>query len=308
MDIQNTIRIISRNSELALWQARFVEQEIKRIYPQVKVEIKGITTQGDKLLDRSLDKIGGKGLFIKELEQSLLCNEADIAVHSLKDLPANLMSEFTIAAILERENPRDAFISNTYKTLKEMPVDAIIGTSSIRRVAILNKYYPHLKVRLLRGNILTRLKKLDCDEYDGIILAVAGLKRLGLEERIKEYLSKDQFVPAIGQGALAIEVLSSNSELITTMNKLNDEDTSIAVLAERELGRLLQASCSVPIAAHATIKSDILQLHAIILDKESNQYCSATISGLKADYKQIANNSANELLRQGAASILKKYT
>ena len=306
--MQKKLRIISRNSDLAMWQARHVEQQINLLYPDIDIEIIGITTQGDKLLDRSLDKIGGKGLFIKELEVALQNNLADLAVHSLKDLPANLTPGFKIAAILEREEPADAFVSNTFASIKSMPEGAVIGTSSIRRVAILKKYYPHLYVKLLRGNVITRLKKLDNAEYDAIILAVAGLKRLGLAHRIREHLSKEEFVPAIGQGALAIETIDSNTEVCNLLASLNNLISSVEVACERELGRIMQASCSVPIAAHATISGDSLTLHAIILDKETGQFCSSVVSSQPEKYLFVANECAVELIAQGALAILEKYS
>ena len=306
--MQKKLRIISRNSDLAMWQARHVQQQINLHYPDINIEIIGITTQGDRLLDRSLDKIGGKGLFIKELEVALLNNKADLAVHSLKDLPANLTPGFKLAAILQREEPADALVSNTYASIKTMPDGAIIGTSSIRRVAILNKYYPHLQVKLLRGNVITRLKKLDNFEYDAVILAVAGLKRLGLEQRICEYLPKDEFVPAIGQGALAIETSDSNNELNQLLAILNNLPSSIEVACERELGRIMQASCSVPIAAHAIISGDSLKLHAIILDKETGQFCSSIVTSHAEKYLFVANQCAEELIAQGALAILEKYS
>lgn len=305
--MEKTLRIITRNSQLAMWQAQHVQTKIRELHPEINVEIIGITTQGDRILDKSLDKIGGKGLFIKELEYALLEGRAEIAVHSLKDLPANLSEGFTIAAVLEREESSDAFVSNNYTTLESLPNNAIVGTSSARRVAVLNRYYPHLQVKLLRGNVLTRLKKLDDGEYDGIILAVAGLKRLGLSDRIKQFLSKDEFVPAIGQGALAIEVLASNEYLYHLIKPLTHEDTNICVSGEREVGRFLQASCSIPIAAHATILRDELRLHAIILDKETGKYCSSIQLGRKENYLSIANLCATELLAQGADVILQKY-
>ena len=303
----NNIRIITRNSKLAMWQANHVADRITEAYPNITTEVIGITTDGDRFLNTSLDKIGGKGLFIKELEHSLLKNEADIAVHSLKDLPANLNPNFTIAAVLEREDPSDALISNKYLSLEEMPEGSIIGTSSLRRSSILNKYYPKLQIKLLRGNIITRISKLDNNEYDGIILAASGIKRLGLQNRIKQYLNKDIFIPSIGQGALAVETLKNNQWLVGLLGQLTNTKTFIEVSCEREVGRVLEASCSVPIGAHATIDNTELKLNAIILDKETGYCAKSTIVGESKDYMSLAKDCANELIVNGALDILKKY-
>ncbi len=305
--MQNTIRIITRNSELALWQAHHVAQKITELYPTITTQIIGVTTEGDRFLDSSLDKIGGKGLFIKELENSLLKNEADIAVHSLKDLPANLCSSFSIAAVLEREDSADVLISNKYQNLEDMPNGTVIGTSSLRRSSIINRHYPKLQVKLLRGNIITRIKKLDNNEYDAIILASAGVKRLGLSQRIKQSLSKDIFIPSIGQGALAIEVLQSNYFMVELLSKLTHQKTFIEVSSEREVGRVLGASCSVPIGVHAIIQNHSLKLDAIILDKETGNCVSSTIIGEAKDYITLARACASKLVGNGALNILEKY-
>lgn len=305
------IRIISRNSKLAMWQALHVEEQLKLKYPHLKVEIIGITTEGDRILDKSLDKIGGKGLFIKELESQLLLGNADIAVHSLKDLPANLLGEFELAAILPRENPFDALVSNKYTSLEEMPENAIIGTSSARRVAILKRYYPHLKVKLLRGNLQTRLAKLDNGDYDAIILAVAGLKRLGLSERIVQILPKDKFIPAIGQGALAVEVACNSAnydQLIQLLKPLNDELTATAVGAEREMGKYLNASCNIPIAGFAEIVNGKIILCGLIADIEQNKYLDVMLSEDNyRDFVQLGQKCAHQLINDGASDIILKY-
>lgn len=302
------IRIISRNSKLAMWQAEHVQQQLHAHYPTLEVEIIGITTEGDRILDQSLEKIGGKGLFIKELERQLLTGAVDIAVHSLKDLPANLSTEFELAAVLPRENPFDALVSNNYKSLEEIPQDGVIGTSSARRVAILKRYYPHLQVKLLRGNLQTRLAKLDNGEYDAIILAVAGLKRLGLSERITQILPSDKFIPAIGQGALAIEICHGRDDLRKLLEPLNDVNTAVAIGAEREMGRYLNASCNIPIAGFAQIIDDKLTLTALIADVECGEYLDAVSVAEVADFIGLGKICANELLAQGAARILDKYT
>lgn len=301
------LRIISRNSALALWQANFVKASLNELYPDLQTEIIGITTQGDKILDRSLDKIGGKGLFIKELELALLEDTADIAVHSLKDLPAKLNPDFILGAILKREDPTDAFISNNYSKIEDLPKNSIIGTSSPRRIAILKQYYPHLSVKLLRGNLSTRLNKLDNNEYDAIILASAGLKRLGLESRIQQKLSLDQFIPAIGQGALAVEVLGSRSDLIELIQSLQDLDTFLSAYIERKIGEKLGASCSVPIAVYAQVINDTIKINCAIWDLEINKCCQYRRQVNKSEYENAIEQCIDDLLRQGAKSILDKY-
>lgn len=301
------IRIISRNSKLAMWQAELVKAQLIQHYPQLIVKIIGITTEGDRVLDKALDEIGGKGLFIKELEYQLLAGSADIAVHSLKDLPANLLSEFAIGAILPRGNPFDALVSNHYTSLDAIPAGSLIGSSSARRVAILNKYYPKLKTKLLRGNLQTRINKLDNGEYDAIILAVAGLERLGLEARIAQVLPAAQFIPAIGQGALAIEICTERPELKKLLEPLNDLISASRVGAEREMGRFLKASCNLPIAGFAELVENKLHLNALIADSQAGIYLTASASGQLDDYIALGQECAQQLLAQGAASIVTKY-
>jgi hydroxymethylbilane synthase len=301
------IRIVTRNSNLALWQANFVKDQLVKCYPDLEVEIIGVTTSGDKILAKSLDKVGGKGLFIKELENALLENLADIAVHSLKDLPARLNSIFSIGAILKREDAADAFVSNKYKSLDVMPNNAVIGTSSARRIAILKQDYPHLNIKLLRGNIQTRLAKLDNKDYDGIILAVAGLKRLNLSNRITQRLQPNKFLPAIGQGALAVEILSSNNSLIDFLKPLNDITTSLEVGMERQLGSKLNASCSVPIAIYARSIGDEVKLDAMLWDIEDNFCTSCSIQVHKSRHSEAVDYCLNELNNQGVQDIITKY-
>lgn len=302
------VTIITRNSKLAMWQALHVKQLLQTEYPELEVLISGITTEGDRILDQSLEKIGGKGLFIKELEYQLLAGNADIAVHSLKDLPANLPSEFELAAILKREDAHDAFVSNKYKSLDEMPVNSVVGSSSARRVAILKRYYPHLQIKLLRGNLQTRLAKLDNNEYDAIILAVAGLKRLGLEERITQVLADDKFIPAIGQGALAIEIKAGALELKKLLAPLNDNISVALVGAEREMGRHLNASCNIPLAGFARIVDNQLKLSALLADVNANIYLTAEVSGAPEDYMSIGKSCAEQLINQGAAEIVQRLS
>lgn len=301
------IRIATRKSKLALWQTNYVAKLLQNQYSDLEVRIVGRTTSGDKIQNTSLSEIGGKGLFIKELEEAMLCNEADIAVHSLKDLPVKLDERFTLAAILPREDPGDAFISNKYTTLDLMPHGGIIGTSSIRRKAFLHKYYPHLQVKLLRGNVDTRLNKLDNDEYDGIILAVAGIKRLGLESRIKEYLAIDKFVPSIAQGVIAIEVLKSNPDISKIISVLSHKDTILAVTIEREVGRSLGASCNLPFAVYAEVRANKAEVQAVVMNENAEDYYVANIEG-DAEYPlDIAKSCVKKLLTLGAQKVLDKY-
>lgn len=301
------IRIISRSSPLALWQTNYIKDLLNKLYSHLKIEIIGITTTGDSILDRSLDKIGGKGLFTKELEVALLNGSADLAVHSAKDLPAVLPTEFMLSGFLVREDARDVFVAKLYSSLDDLPNGAVIGTSSSRRAMLLHRYYPHCQIKLLRGNIHTRLKKLNDGEYDGIVLAAAGLNRLGLSQLIKQYLNKAQFIPSIGQGALAIELLKNNTELYNLVDILKDADTDIAIKTEREVGRILQAGCSVPIAAHAWFEHGLLHLKSCIYDKDQGISCEFYGSSVREEYLNLATNCANELLAQGANIILEKY-
>lgn len=294
------LRIITRKSPLAMWQAEYVAKQLCALYPKLQVDIKGVVTVGDKILDKSLDKIGGKGLFIKELEVELLNHGADMAVHSLKDVSAVVDPLFQIIPVFEREDPRDVFVANKSQpitTLSSLPLGAVIGTSSARRIAILNKHYSHLKTKLLRGNLHTRISKLDAsDEYSGIILAKAGLTRIGLESRITEILDPTIFIPAIGQGSLAIEILSSRAtELHGILTPLMHADTEIAVTCEREVGRLLNANCSTPIAVHASIEDEKVTLNAMRATPDLLIYKYATVRGDKSDYCDLARQCAMQL-------------
>lgn len=300
------LKIISRNSALAMWQANHVKELLVQNYPDLSVEIIGITTAGDRILDKSLDKIGGKGLFIKELEQQLLDGTADIAVHSLKDLPANLPEGFTLAAVLDRENPFDALVSNHYSTLDSLPDGGIIGTSSARRMAILRRYYPHLQIKMLRGNLQTRITKLDNDEYDAIILAVAGLKRLGLDGRIRQILPEEEFIPAIGQGVLGIEICNSRSDLQELLRPLHDINSAAMIGAEREMGRYLNASCNIPLAGFAKIVDGKLKLNALLADSRQHCYLAASASGDIGDFINIGQTCARKLIQDGALTVIER--
>jgi hydroxymethylbilane synthase len=252
--------IATRESRLALWQAEHVKAMLEERGHEVS--LLGMTTKGDQILDRSLSKVGGKGLFVKELEVALEEGRADLAVHSLKDVPMDLPEGFALACVMEREDPRDAFVSNKYVSLDELPQGAVVGTSSLRRVVLLRALRPDLKIDPLRGNIDTRLRKLDEGKYDAIVLAAAGLKRLGLAQRIKSVFEIDMMLPSAGQGALGIEVRAQRRDLLDALDHLAHQATWMAVAAEREVSRAMGGSCSMPLAAHATYSGEYLQLRA----------------------------------------------
>ena len=258
-----TTLIATRESRLALWQAEHVRDLLTERFG-LRVQLLGMTTRGDQILDRTLSKVGGKGLFVKELEAALEEGRAHLAVHSLKDVPMNLPPGFELAAVLEREDPRDAFVSNTHATLAALPQGARVGTSSLRRVVQLGALRPDLDVQPLRGNLDTRLRKLDDGEYDAIVLAAAGLKRLGLTTRIRAHFEPEQMLPCAGQGALGIEVRADAHALLEQLGSLTDRPTWLAVQAERAVSRALGGSCSVPLAAHATWAGDVLELRAAL--------------------------------------------
>ncbi|HUR87839.1 MAG TPA: hydroxymethylbilane synthase [Ramlibacter sp.] len=253
--------IATRESRLALWQAEHVKALLES--RGHSVSLLGMTTRGDQILDRSLSKVGGKGLFVKELEVALDEGRADLAVHSLKDVPMELPDGFALACVLEREDPRDAFVSNKYETLEQLPQGAVIGTSSLRRVVLLRAMRPDLQIEPLRGNLDTRLRKLDEGQYDAIVLAAAGLKRLGLSQRIKRVFEPEQMLPAAGQGALGIEARTSRRDLLEMLEPLAHQTTWLAVAAEREVSRAMGGSCSMPLAAFATFSGEYLQLRAV---------------------------------------------
>jgi len=255
-------------------------------------------------LDQPLAEIGGKGLFIKELEHALLNDDADLAVHSMKDVPMDLPEPFEICAISERENPSDAFISNKYASLDDLPQDAVVGTSSLRRQSLIKHTRPDLIIESLRGNLQTRLKKLDSGIYDAIILASAGLIRLNLENRIKSTLDVKQYTPSVGQGALGIEILKNKSELKEFLDFLNDEQTQIQVEAERKISKTLAGSCTVPMGAHASIKNNLLTIQAFVSSPDGIKMIRATDTGPCTEHLSLANNVAQSLIDQGAKNIL----
>jgi hydroxymethylbilane synthase len=259
-----TLTIATRESPLAMWQANFAADLIEKTFPNIKTKLLPMTTKGDQILNVTLDKIGGKGLFLKELEQAMLMGTADIAVHSMKDVPAEMPEEFTICSIFKRHDASDAFVSNKYNTLADLPQKAVVGTSSLRRQSQLLAIRPDLSVKALRGNVQTRLKKLDNDEYDAIILATAGLERMKLDDRIKSKLKANSWLPAVGQGAVGVECLSSRTDVIELMSQLNDETTHKCITAERAMNKILNGSCSSAIGASATLKNEMVQIQALV--------------------------------------------
>ena len=298
------IVIASRESLLAMWQAKFIQKRLGELYPQTEVSILGMTTRGDQILDQSLAKIGGKGLFIKELEQALEDGRADIAVHSMKDMPMNVPEGFALAAITEREDPRDAFVSIHYSGLDALPEGSVVGTSSLRRESQLRAQFPHLEVHPLRGNVQTRLRKLDEGQYAAIILAAAGLKRLGLSDRITALLSPEQSLPAVGQGALGIECRADRTDLVALMQPLHHQETAYCVEAERALSRVLGGSCQVPLGAFAEISGDTLQLRGFVAQPDGKRIVSDALNGKPETGITMGQQLAQKLITKGAGEIL----
>ena len=302
--IPKKIVIASRESALALWQAEFIKRWLIELYPQSEISILGMTTRGDQILNISLSKIGGKGLFIKELEQSMVEGRADIAVHSMKDLPMNMPPGFALAAIAEREDPRDAFVSNHYKSLDALPAGSVVGTSSLRRESQLRARFPYLQVQPLRGNVQTRLRKLDEGQYAAIILAAAGLKRLGLADRITTVLSPELSLPAVGQGALGIECLSERTDLIELMKPLHHIKTGQCVESERAMSRELGGSCQVPLGGFAEIIEGELVLRGFVASPDGSRILSAQLNGDPTAGETMGIHLAKDLKAQGADEIL----
>ncbi|WP_078117856.1 hydroxymethylbilane synthase [Thiosocius teredinicola] len=298
------IRIATRKSPLAMWQAEHVADALRKAHPGLEVELLGMSTQGDKILDTPLAKIGGKGLFVKELEQRMLEGDADIAVHSMKDVPVELPDGLHLAVILEREDPRDAFVSNHHASLVALPEGARVGTSSLRRQCQLADQRPDLEIIPLRGNVNTRLKKLDDGEYDAIILAAAGLLRLGLAERIRSFIDTEHSLPAIGQGAIGIECRSDDDRINSLLAPLHHAPTAARVRAERAMNHRLEGGCQVPIGGHATLDGDQLFLRGLVGTVDGSEIVRAEITGPEADAEQLGTALAEELLAHGAAKIL----
>ena len=296
--------IASRESRLAMWQAEHVCAALQQLYPRCNVSILGMTTRGDQILDRALSKVGGKGLFIKELEAALVEGRADLAVHSMKDVPVDLAPEFALAATLVREDPRDAFISNHFADLASLPPGSVVGTSSLRREAQIRRRYPQLVVQPLRGNLDTRLRKLDAGDYAAIVLAAAGLKRLGMAERIRAVLPPSESLPAAGQGALAIEVMAHRSDMIEWLKPLDHAETSICVRAERAISRALGGSCTVPLAAYAEMEAGRLRLRARVASPDGTSLAETETVGSLDNADAMAAAASTELLERGADRIL----
>ncbi|NVK22020.1 MAG: hydroxymethylbilane synthase [Kangiellaceae bacterium] len=304
-----TLRIATRQSPLALWQAEYVQDRLQQLHPELTVELVPMTTQGDKILGTPLTKIGGKGLFVKELEQAMLDGRADIAVHSMKDVPYQFPAGLELKIICEREDPSDAFVSNKYHCLDDLPCGAVVGTSSLRRKVQLLKARPDLVIKDLRGNVGTRLSKLDNGDYDAIILASAGLIRLDLESRIASRFDSELMLPAPGQGAVGIEARTNDPELDALLAPLQDEATAQRVLAERTITETLQASCQVPVAAFATLEQDeeqtTLHLKALV-GSEDGQLIEAQAHGLAEEALSIGHQVAQQLVEQGAMQLIEQ--
>lgn len=296
--------IATRASRLALWQAHHVRDLLLAQYPDCQVELLEMTTKGDRILDRTLSKIGGKGLFIKELETALLDGRADLAVHSLKDVPVDLTSPFALPVIMPRDDPRDAFVSNQYASLQEMPAGTVVGTSSLRRQAQVKHLRPDLTVTPLRGNLDTRLAKLDRGEYDAIILAAVGLKRLNLSERIRSEVTVDVSLPSAGQGALGIEILESRPELAAWLKPLACEKSTACSLAERAVSRALGGSCQVPLAAYAEVADNNVFIRGLVAEPDGSVIMRAQATGPVAEADQLGQGVAQNLISQGADKIL----
>ena len=303
---KNILRIATRKSPLALWQTNHVRDVLISIHPELQVELMEMSTKGDKILDTPLAKIGGKGLFVKELESGLQEGRADIAVHSMKDVPVELPKDLAISVIMRREDPYDAFVSNNYLNLAALPKGAIMGTSSLRRQCQLLALRPDLQIRSLRGNVGTRLNKLDKGEYDAIVLAAAGLKRLNMAERIREVLKPDVMLPGIGQGAIGIECRQDDAETLELIMPLNDFPTQQRIMAERALNECLEGGCQVPIAGFAQIDTYGLAVQGLVGDLEGRQILRSHIHGPVELAEVLGTKLGEELLEKGAAQILEK--
>ena len=302
--IISVLKIATRKSPLALWQAEFVKSKLASLYPDLKIELVKMTTQGDQILNSPLSKIGGKSLFIKELEVGMNEGRADIAVHSMKDVPYELPQGFEIGAILERENPFDAFVSNDYNSISDLPNGAKLGSCSLRRIVQIKAIRPDLEILDLRGNVNTRLKKLDDGEYDAIILACSGLSRLGFEDRIKQDLSPDESLPAVGQGALGIEIKANDQEIRSLIEPLSHKRTMTEVSAERALNATLQGGCSVAIGAFATSKGSELKLCGMVGNVNSGEIIRVEELGETSNPIDLGIRAANKLLSLGARELL----
>lgn len=302
--LEKTLKIATRQSPLALWQANYVKDRLQQLYPDLTIELVPMVTKGDVILDSPLAKIGGKGLFVKELENALLNKEADIAVHSMKDVPMQFPEGLELAVICQREDPRDAFVSHSYRTFAELPQGAVVGTSSLRRQCQLKALRPDLDIRSLRGNVGTRLSKLDNGDYDAIILASAGLIRLGLADRIASFIDVEQSLPAAGQGAVGIECRTDDAQVQALLAPLADAETTYCVLAERAMNNHLQGGCQVPIGGYAVLQQGQLYLRALVGDIDGSRIIRAEGKSAVENAEVLGVQIAEQLLAQGADKIL----
>ena len=297
--------IATRESPLAMWQALHIQAVLRERYPSATVDLLGMTTRGDQILDRTLSKVGGKGLFTKELEVAMMEGEADLAVHSLKDVPMELLEGFELVAVSEREDPRDAFVSPKYESLDDMPAGARVGTASLRRELMIRMNYPHLEVLPIRGNVGTRLRKLDAGEFDALVMASAGLKRLELHDRIRSIIPAEVSLPSPGQGALGIEIRADNAVMHEALAFINHPHTRACCTAERAVSRALGGSCQVPLAAYAIVEGEELWLRALVGNHKTGEAIRAEVRGDWKDPETIAAKAVEELRRPGADAILK---
>ncbi|MEP0074237.1 MAG: hydroxymethylbilane synthase [Marinomonas sp.] len=302
--MKDKIVIATRESQLALWQANNVKAQLEALYPDLTVELLGMTTKGDQILDSPLSKIGGKGLFVKELETALLDGRADIAVHSMKDVPMAFPEGLGLAVICEREDPTDAFVSNNFASIDELPAGSVVGTSSLRRSCQLRMNRPDLVIKDLRGNVNTRLRKLDNGEYDAIILATAGLLRLEMQDRIRQKISAEESLPAGGQGAMGIECRSNDAETIKMLAPLQHEETAVRVIAERAVNERLNGGCQAPIACFATLENGMLWLRGLVGSPDGKTMIQGEIYGSKDNAKSLGVQLADDLIERGANKIL----
>ncbi|MGL6262088.1 hydroxymethylbilane synthase [Vibrio sp. WXL103] len=306
MNTNTPIRIATRKSPLALWQAHYVKEALEAAHPGLVVELVTMVTKGDVILDTPLAKVGGKGLFVKELEVAMLEGRADLAVHSMKDVPVDFPPGLGLVTICEREDPRDAFVSNHYESIEQLPAGATVGTCSLRRQCQLQEARPDLIIKELRGNVGTRLGKLDAGDYDAIILAAAGLKRLELESRIRTYIEPEQSLPAVGQGAVGIECRLDDERLLRLLEPLNHVDTHTRVAAERAMNLTLEGGCQVPIGSYALLEGDQLWLRALVGEPDGSKIVRGEIRGHRDEATQLGTTLAKQLLDDGAKAILER--
>lgn len=302
--MRDHIKIGTRKSALALWQAEYIKDELQRLYPGLTVELVHFNTKGDRILEKPLAEVGGKGLFTAELEAAMIAGDIDIAVHSLKDMPTELPEGLTLGAISKREVPHDALISPVYKTLDQLPQGARIGTSSLRRQAQLLHVRPDLKIEVIRGNVQTRLNKINSEGLDGVVLAQAGLKRLGLEDQITQVFTADEMIPAVGQGALAIECRADDDEMLAMLSHIDDESTRLAVEGERSFLNQLNGGCQVPMGVYGTIDKGQLTLKALIASLDGKTVYEGELSGPACKSKMLGKNLAKALYEEGGKHIV----